>query len=310
MLKNIEIKHITEFELDDLKNLVNGLYAVQRPSNYFKWQWFNSQFESLLIGAFVGGEMAGVFGIQKKTLCGNINFGYITNLNVAKKFQGNGIFKILGNEALKNNEYLDFHCVFANEAAQNRCKVDFGLSPIGSMHLMVLENDFGVLDGNSDEWKLNQVTRSTIFPETITSASKAMFEYSSSYRHWRFSDHPIYKYMIVEMENSDFSIIKVFKDPVNSLVYGDIVDFECATNSIESLKKLFICSSKQLILMGANKITTWAIPGTELSMAINVIGFKRSDYKSYFCLRVNNDRFNYLNDLSNWHLRESDASNY
>ena len=136
------------------------------------------------------------------------------------------------------------------------------------------------------------------------------FHYSNDIRVWRFDKNPDYKYTHVMLTTGEFIITKVFEDPVTGVRFGDIVDFECGLNSKKLLRELFLKAVMQLKEQAVESITTWTLPHTPLREVIESLGFTEFLQERYFCLKVLNQKYEYLYNIENWHLVQSDAEIY
>lgn len=305
------IRAVVRADVPLIAKLVNSLYKVQRPDEFFAWQWFNDEYESVLSGAFAGDELIGTFGVQKKILSDGVTtFGYVTNLNVSAAWQGRGYLAKIGAEALAHFQDLDFLCVFANKAARGICERSFGLKDIGGMHLLVLDATGAPPAEDDGDAMCEPITPDTIFPAPRAIEGKAAYKYTPSYRRWRFGLNPLYKYHAVHLASGEFVVVKLFADPVTREVFGDIVDLDCSLTDVSTLRAVYCAAVGMLRRMGAEKISTWAMPATPLRGVVDGLGFRETEYQSYYCLRILNPACEQLSTLSSWHLREADATNY
>jgi len=307
-MKDLEIRQIRPEEYRLVADLINSLYAIKRPIEYYGgWQWSNDLLPSILLGAFNKDSLVGLFGIQKRILNNNLTVGYITNLNVAKEWQGKGLFSTLGKKAMKSFDNLDIFCVFANANAKYPCERSLGLKTIGTIRMMILKTSERL---NQINYKCIPIDLMTNFPDIMINPEKIMFQYTQEFRQWRFAKNPLYSYSKITIETGEYAIIKKFTDPVKGVVYGDIVDCECSLDDIQRLEHIYSAAINQLINEGADQITTMALPGTILHSVVEKIGFRASDYESYFEVKAVKTGHDSLYDFSKWHLRQADGMNY
>jgi len=192
-------------------------------------------------------------------------------------------------------------CVLPNLNGKNVCEKAFGWQTLGKINSMVLHKD-----------SLNQLTKE--FPDTYRANEKekeqARFKYKTETRNWRFDQHPDYQYTNVKLTTGEFAVVKIFTDPESGVRYGDIVDFECDLKNRNLLRELFVKSGSYLKKQEVESITSWALPNTVLREVVESLGFIDMPQERYFCLKVLKNGFEYLYDLSNWHLVQADSEIY
>jgi hypothetical protein len=137
-----------------------------------------------------------------------------------------------------------------------------------------------------------------------------MFEHSNDFRKWRFAQSPVYIYYRVKVPSGEYAIIKLFQDNLQHWCCGDIVDFECELNDTDKLRELFLAAILELQNKGVSNITTWANPYSPLRKLLDSLGFTESGHKTCFGVTISNHSFDCLYDFKQWHLVQSDATNY
>jgi len=150
----------------------------------------------------------------------------------------------------------------------------------------------------------------TAFASVDSGSEQTMFEYTEAYRIWRYALNPMYHYWKVQLDTSEYAIMKTFVDSFTGLTYGDIVDAECPVADEEKLRRLIAGALFRLKELGAVKATTWAMPGTVLRKLVETLGFKKSGHETYFSVKVTQPEYEYLYDFSTWDLKQADATNF
>jgi GNAT superfamily N-acetyltransferase len=295
--KNITIRPVKENEIDKAVALMNSQYARKKNVEYFRWQYFDSYFPSVLMGAFDRDELVGIFGLQKKRLNNDTNIGQLIDLLITPDWRKQGLFVRLAEEVYKYFEDLKIFCVLPNLNGKNACEKSLGFKTIAKIDSMVLKNQSLDNDNSSD--------RST---GDIKQSSLIAFEKNDEYRKWRFDKNPEYKYDRTTGSNSAFAITKIFKDPVTGDRYGDIVEYDCVNTDL--LSDLFHKTTKELFKTDIKNITTWALPHTDIFQILKKIGFVESPQERYFCIKIFYENLEKFDNINNWHLIPSDAEIY
>ncbi len=302
MLENVNFRLAAESDASQLVDLINSQYSRKKDKPYFYWQYFNSFYPTILMCAFDGTELIGTFGLQKRKLRNGIHVGHAIDLLVSHNWRGRGIFKSLGAKAVSYFNDLDALCVLPNRNGMNACEKAFGWKNLGKINSMSLDKE-GFRENISPEFS----------QDIIPSGEKQdleMFYYGEETRTWRFKEHSDYEYGYVKMHAGEFAVTKIFTDPGTGMRYGDIVDFECDLNNPGLLRELFLEASCQLKEKKVDMITTWALPHTPLYPVVESLGFIDMPQERYFCLKVLKYEYEYLYDLSRWHLVQADSEIY
>lgn len=303
------LKKLTKRDIPVMVSLINSIYTIKKNYEYFLWHCFETVHSVVTIGCFIDGEFVGMFGVHKKILTNGLTCGQAKSMNVVPQWRGKGYFTKLGEMAFEYFDGLDVMCVFANENARIPCEKAFGMKTIGSIRMIFLATFENVY--NPQGIRCSLINQNTIFG-SFGNADKNIvgFKTSQEYRSWRYASNPHYSYYIVEIDEGGYAVVKNFVNPVTNDVYGDIVDIECDTEDAIKLRKIVMGSCWCLKELGATKITIWAMPDTLLRSIVEEMGFRESNYSSYFNVKVLNPKYDYLYDFSRWLLRQSDAENY
>ena len=308
MNEDISIREAKKSDIPLIARTLNSMYRLQRPGEFYSWQFFENANPSKLICGFKKGELIGTFGIQKRMLNNGLACGQLSWLNIAPKWQGRGWFRKLGEVALNRSKGLDVLCIFANANARSASERAFGFSAIGDIRTMALGSSGPIVGAPV---KHSPVTLKTAFPPVCAAKNNAiMFQNTPRFLRWRLAQSPMYKYDIIKRNKRDFIITKIFIDPVKGTRYGDIVDFGCDSSDDEAIKTLYADACRHLNKKGAQQITTWATPATGLAGILKRSGFKETDEKTYFMVKVLKKNSKYLYEFARWHLKQADATNY
>jgi GNAT superfamily N-acetyltransferase len=297
---SITVRPARETDIPQLVVLMNNQYARKKNGSYFVWQYFASYYPAILMCAFQDTELVGMFGVQKKELNNGVIVGQATDLLVSPAWRRRGVFTMLGQRATSYFRKLDVICVLPNQNGRNACENAFGWKTVGKIDSVILrENSFGnphrELSAPERERKKKDLAR---------------FKYDSGVRAWRFDRHPDYNYEYINLLSGEFAVVKRFTDPLTGDCFGDIVDVECDLNNPDRIRELFVQSIMNLKERNISGITSWALPHTLLRSVVEDLGFVVVPQERYFCLDVLRNEFNYLYDLSNWHLVQADSEIY
>ncbi|MCX6163328.1 MAG: GNAT family N-acetyltransferase [Ignavibacteriae bacterium] len=285
-----------EKDVNDLVDLINSQYNRKYIPEYFNWQYFYSVYPSALMCAFNEDEkLIGMFGVQKKELSNGAVALQAIDLLLKQEYRGKGIFKILGEKAFNFFERVDLYCVLPNFNGKNSIEKSFGWQTIAKINEFVLTV--------SPDTKANNIEFNE---KIILSKNFVSFNNNCDIRNWRYIKHPIYKYKIFENGN-DIIVTKLFIYPVSNQKYGDIVEYHYSTENFNSLFKEAIMYFYE---MEVEIIGTWALSHTSLYPVLKKIGFYEIEKQRYFCIKINNHKYDFLNDIKNWNLNQSDAEIY
>ncbi len=288
-------------DVSELTKLINAQYARKKTEAYFIWQYFESCYPTVMMCAYDGNSLVGVFGLQKRMLHNGAIAGQAIDLLVAPDWRGKGIFKELGLRTFRSFPDLDVLCVLPNTNGKMAVEQSFGWTTIGKINSMCKPAS-----------QATDSTASSGLSDSNTPVNKDIvrFDYDTTIRKWRFDQNPIYQYEYVKLDNSSFTVTKIFHDPVTQRRHGDIVDFQCPGNEVKTLTELFRIAYLRLLEQKVESVTTWALPGTTLASAVNDLGFTELQRERYFCINVLNTNHEYLYDFSRWHLVQADAEVY
>lgn len=283
-------------DIGQLVKLMNSQYVRQKNARYFLWQFFLPTQPSTLIVALDDKKIIGMFGLQKKTLSNQMTVGQLIDLLILPEYRGQGIFKNMADKASAKFKNLQAIIVFPNQEGKHACEKNLGMKTIAKIDSLILDTKkkllhsakIGISKKNTDRF--------------------VQLKKSGSWQNWRYDSHPNYKYKKIIKDKNNFLIVKIFTDPETRIRYGDIVNVK--QNNLKSLAVLIAKANDYFISKNIKTITTWALPHTQIFGFFMLLGFKPSPQERYFCLKVLDKKFNYLNDIKNWQLVQADAEIY
>jgi GNAT superfamily N-acetyltransferase len=276
--------------------LFNSYYKRKTSDAYFQWQFFDTPYEAKLFTAFHDGKLVGYLGIKLYPLSGNIRAGFAVDLLIDEPYRKRGIGYLLG------AEIMDF------------CKAK------GIAVMAALPNAYGNAAFKSLGWKsiakidtlvnddLSSVSLTDKENVLVNDDSLTRFTKDHQYRNWRYNNHPAYKYQTITLNEHNYAITKLFTDPVNGNVLGDIVEISC--NDGQNQQVLLSKILDQMKTLNVRTLTTWALPHTPLYSFLAGQGFKIMPQERYFCIKLIDNSLEKLLHISNWDLEQCDAEIY
>lgn len=277
-------------------NIMNDQYARKIKPEYFFWQFIYSYEPAVLMCAFEGSQMAGMFGLKVRKLSNGAVAGQVIDMLIAPKWRGKNLFKQLAEHALQYfDKKFDILCVFANAAGSRAVQESLGWGLVGTIRTLYLEGGAGIPSWQSSDMPLR------------TETARVYFEKDDDYRRWRFDKNPEYSYFTVRADKTADAWLKIFIDPVTGRRFGDIVDVRTGDVSRRGLHDIFSAACKYLQSQNVEFITTWAMPETVLRSVAESLGFKEAEQERFYCIKTLNPAYGYLNDFSVWHLMQADS---
>jgi hypothetical protein len=291
---DIVIREADQADGEPFVALFNSYYKRKTSLAYFQWQFFNTPFESKLFTAFHDDKLVGYYGVKIYPLSGEILTGFAIDLLIHEPYRKRGI-------------------VFLLEAAiMNYCKSK------GVSVMTGLPNAYGNAAFKSLGWKsiakidtlvIDNLNAISLSDKGITGVNNnsalTKFVKDDEYRIWRYNNHPIYNYEPIILDENNYAITKLFTDPVNGNIFGDMVEVSCI--EVQNFELLL---SKILIQMEAKNVhtlTTWALPHTSLYFLLKELGFKTVPQERFFCVKLIDSNLEKLYHINNWDLAQSDA---
>ena len=280
MDNTITYRLVNESDITRIANLVNAQYARKKDAAYFKWQFFNSYYPTICMCAVVGNQIVGMFGLQKRKLTDGHIVGHLIDLLVDPNWRGKGIFKKMGELAIAHFNDLQALTVLPNPNGKVACEKSFDMKTISKIDDLVCEKS------DSKTIKIDPKDSSLLRYET-----------NEKYRNWRFDQSPIYKYTKIKSDDESLTITKKFTDPTTKDSFMDLVDYKGKTLAVQFEEN-------------NPKISTWALPHTNLYTRLKSHGFKELARERYFCVKVLDSNLKHYYDIKTWNLVPADAEIY
>lgn len=306
MSEKLAIRQMQPDDLPKLYSMVRPMYASERSREFLDWQCFRNIHPVTAMAAFSSGRMVGLFGIQKRYLNNGLCCGQGSWINIAPQWQGKGLFRELGERAMGSMPGVDVLCVIANATARGPLQTALGFRTIGAIDTLTLSTANVT---QPRDLRRSRIDSTTEFSSAPDRQAKIMFCSSQEYRRWRYGESPANTYWKIERNATRYAVVKLFANATGRNM-GDIVDIECPAAEEEDLKEIVLGATHHLKEIGAANVTLWALPGTTLRVVADNIGFKTDGRIAHFCVKVMKAGDDRLNDLSQWHIRQGDATNY
>jgi len=300
MQNQITIRPLQKKECKQAAALINAEYKRKKNENYFLWQYFISYYPAVLMGAFDGDTLVGMFGLQKKQLTNGAWAGQAMDLLIALAWRGKGLFKRMGDRALRNFDDLDLSCVFPNPQGKYACEQALGWTTIAKIDALCLSRE---------EFERSKLKHGALELSSLDSPLIS-FHHTNAYHAWRFEQSAEYIYQYVKIASNIYAVTKLFIDPVTGTRYGDIVDMEYGTCQPEAVRELYIRACDSLFTQNVGSVTTWALPHTPLFRIAQTIGFAANPTERYFCVHILKKRYHILSSIMNWSFTQADCEMY
>jgi hypothetical protein len=307
------IKKITKNEIPKVTSLINSLYPYKKPNSYFLWQTFNYIAKFVMFGAFHEGKLIATFSNVQRVLTNNLACGQANCLAIHPEWRGKKLFSILGNKSFNYFNDLDLVFVFCNSDARIACEKSFGMEMYAIKSLLLDTEEIKSKKKEKEIEVIEVIDLNTnfCFPESLKKENtESTFLYNQVFLNWRYKKNPIYSYKLIRNLAGDYIIIKLFKDPLTNVITGDILQITFNSGNKNFLKKLIEYVLVFLKNNGAKYISTWANPGSQQRNIFLKLDFKENGKLSYFGLKINKSKYEYLYDFSQWNLQMVDAFNY
>jgi hypothetical protein len=137
---------------------------------------------------------------------------------------------------------------------------------------------------------------------------------SADYLNWRFLENPRYSYDLFIARRGDtafgYLVLKVFVDPVTGHSFGDVVDILWIDDDHDALAEMLRFALSHFRTRGVPQTSMWLQTNSVLDGVGRELGFKETDQKRYFCCKVLDERYTWLEDPSRWFITMADSEVY
>lgn len=285
--------------------LSNSLYARPVNEDYYRWQFFQCPFPSLLnIAVDENDELVGTYCLHVQN-----GVAWVLDIMVSPKFQRQGIFRQLVDFGFENLKQYDAKAivVMANEKAERACVTGLGWKRINTFLTAFATPE------KSERFTL-EYEKINNFPEISLPTDLFSNSRTSAYQNWRFIENARYNYDIFAAHKNGnlfgYVVLKIFRDPVSNQAFGDIVDIIWAENDRESIADLLRFSLNHFAEQKVGNAAMWLQSNTLLDNVGLEIGFKQSAQPRYFCGKALQKDFEYLEESDQWFINMADSEVY
>jgi hypothetical protein len=240
------------------------------------------------------------------------------DIMVAPEYQGKGVFRALAEFAVAQ---ISLHqpvalWVMANERADGAHVQGLGWKRINV--LVSYDCDTPVFGSPLRKFdleecqSLDEATLSVIMPKRKPPLIST--ERSPEFLNWRLARNPWYSYSMFVVRRQGqplgYMALKVFRDLQTRQTFGDIVDLCWAEDDPNMLAEMLRFALAYFRGQGINKATTWLQTNTVLDQVGREVGFVETPQKRYFCCKVLDERYSWLEDPSRWFITMADSEVY
>jgi len=300
--------------------LFNSLYLRRVNGDYYRWQFFDAPFSSQLSMAITcDGELAGCYGFHVlRFVPGDVHIAWALDIMVAPRFQGRGVFRDLAEFATA--QVLSHRpialCVMANQRADGAHVHGLGWHRVNMLTSFVCSTSSSL----SNPMKLEFSQRDSFEASAVAlisaqrDMSLASTLRSGQFLNWRFVRNPWYRYasFLARYRGQPFGylVLKVFGDPKTGQAFGDIVDILWAEDDPEALADMLRFALTHFHHQGVPQATMWLQTNTLLDQIGRDLGFVETEQKRYFCCKVLDERYKWLEDPGRWFITMADSEIY
>lgn len=303
--------------------LFNSLYARRVDGAYYRWQFFETPFPSVLTMALTEqDELAGCYGFHVTDLDpGGERVAWALDGMVERRFQGKGLFRELVAFAEAQVQAYNPAAVLgmANQRGISAHVHGLGWTRVNTLTTCV--RDLSELPpAPAGRLALSFAGR---FPASIlphhtgrNSSGTPLISNrrNAAFLQWRFGRNPWRLYDLLEfgLSGAPFghAVVKIFADPVSGDTWGDVVDICWAKDDSDALSVMLTSAMHHLRRQGASKATAWLQTNTLLDQVGRDLGFVQTETKRYFCGKACDARYAWLIRPERWFITMADAELY
>jgi hypothetical protein len=107
-----------------------------------------------------------------------------------------------------------------------------------------------------------------------------------------------------------YLVLKVFEDPSTGERFGDIVDLLWMEDDPAALRGMLSFALSYFYSLGLPQVTMWLQTNTILDEVGRSVGFRATEQKRYFCCKVLDPAYSWLEDSKRWYITMVDAEIY
>jgi len=305
--------------------LSNSLYARKVTPAYYRWQFFQAPFPSLLAFATTADErLAGCYGIHLRDVApGGRPVGMALDIMVAPAFQGRGLFRALADFALAEAGRHEPSAVYvmANERAHGAHVHGLGWTEVGVLcdHVGPTAQAAQRAPSSVSTTVVQEFsTEDEAFLEEVGRLHRAEarfhLERTPALLHWRLARNPRYAYQILRCGGAEglhgFLALKTFRDPLTGETFGDIVDVIWRDDDPDVVRGLLLAGLAYFERLGVAQATTWLDASPLLGEVGRSLGFRPTTRRRYLSCQVVDQRRLWMEDPSRWSVSMLDTDLY
>lgn len=272
---------------------MNSQYARKKDDPYFRWQYFEGAFPTVVKCAFEDGRLVGMFGLQRRILNSGAVAAQAIDLLVDPAMRGKGVFGKLGELAFAKWNDVDLFCVLPNLNGMRASERSLKWKTIAKIDTLLVEPDEAI--SRADE----------PFEEGDDAALEG-FAFDDEIFARRFDAHPDYDYERIAAAGG-VAYLKTFVAPEDGSKFGDVVYFQGAEDTALATREILLAACRRFAELGVAPITVWAPPHTAAFSAARSLGFAPKPAERYFCVKVVNPALARLENYESWRLHMADA---
>lgn len=322
------ILRLAENQPDDSRRfceLSNTLYARKVDESYYRWQFFDTPFPSVLTMAMTeDDQLAGCFAYHLRSLAATGELmAMALDIMVAPQLQKRGVFRALANAALGHVRRYNPVAVYvmANQRADAAFVHGLGWKRVNCFTewicptASVSHSERHGIDmipvrmlTSQDERFINRVEQHH--------RSKQLFCLSrnTAFLTWRFLQNPRYAYELFRCERRGhlfgFLVLKTFRDPVSGQALGDVVDLIWAEDDPDVLSQMLKFALNYFHYRRIDTAVAWLQTNSILDRVGQDLGFVPVDRPRYLSCSVLNQDYRALEQACRWFVTPADTDLY
>jgi GNAT superfamily N-acetyltransferase len=300
--------------------LFNSLYGRKVDSNYYRWQFFETPFPSVLSFAFdIEGGFAGCYGFQAIPTDSGVSIARALDIMIAPEYQGKGLFRKLA--AFAENCAREFSPVALIVIANNKAEPahTYGLGWKLTTTFKTYTAPAIAYPGHPTDARIIPFDDWTPAQEVLNFRSKRKKPLTSitrnaDYLNWRFTRCPWYSYEQFAYMQHDvvrgYVVTKRFTDPVMGRTFGDIVDIAWDERDDDPARELLRYALGHFQEQGIDRAAAWLQTNTDLDRIGAGAGFVPTAHERYFCCKALDTKWTKLEENTSWYLTMADSEVY